>query len=80
MAWTYMFLVVIQLLYVIDPPGRSLGIDAFSGDDRPLHALPCFRLSHKSRRLKNNKTLHFGPADTALIRRNRIRSSRPAAA
>jgi len=22
--WTYMFLVVIQLLYVLDPPGRSL--------------------------------------------------------
>ena len=26
--WTYMFLVVLQLIYVIDPPGRSLGIDA----------------------------------------------------
>ena len=26
--WTYMFLVVIQLLFVIDPPGRSLGTDA----------------------------------------------------
>jgi uncharacterized membrane protein YphA (DoxX/SURF4 family) len=26
--WTYMFLVVIQLLFVIDPPGRSLGVDA----------------------------------------------------
>ena len=25
--WTYMFLVVIQLLFVIDPPGRSLGLD-----------------------------------------------------
>jgi uncharacterized membrane protein YphA (DoxX/SURF4 family) len=25
--WTYMFLVVIQLLFVISPPGRSLGID-----------------------------------------------------
>jgi uncharacterized membrane protein YphA (DoxX/SURF4 family) len=25
--WTYMFLVVIQLLFLIDPPGRSLGID-----------------------------------------------------
>jgi hypothetical protein len=23
-----MFLVVIQLLYVLDPPGRSLGVDA----------------------------------------------------
>ena len=28
--WTYMFLVVIQLLYVIDPPGRSLGVDALA--------------------------------------------------
>jgi choline-glycine betaine transporter len=28
MAWTYMFLVVIQLIYLIDPPGRSLGVDA----------------------------------------------------
>ncbi len=27
--WTYMFLVVLQLIYLIDPPGRSLGIDAF---------------------------------------------------
>ena len=26
--WTYMFLVVIQLVYLIDPPGRSLGVDA----------------------------------------------------
>ena len=26
--WTYMFLVVIQLLFLIDPPGRSLGVDA----------------------------------------------------
>ena len=26
--WTYMFLVVIQLVYLIDPPGRSLGFDA----------------------------------------------------
>ena len=26
--WTYMFLVVIQLIYLINPPGRSLGIDA----------------------------------------------------
>jgi len=26
--WTYMFLVVIQLIFVIDPPGRSLGVDA----------------------------------------------------
>jgi uncharacterized membrane protein YphA (DoxX/SURF4 family) len=27
-TWTYMFLVVIQLLFLIDPPGRSLGVDA----------------------------------------------------
>jgi uncharacterized membrane protein YphA (DoxX/SURF4 family) len=26
--WTYMFLVVLQLIYLIDPPGRSLGVDA----------------------------------------------------
>ncbi|MGI8525237.1 MAG: DoxX family protein [Pseudolabrys sp.] len=26
--WTYVFLVVIELLFVLDPPGRSLGIDA----------------------------------------------------
>jgi uncharacterized membrane protein YphA (DoxX/SURF4 family) len=26
--WTYMFLVVIQMLFAIDPPGRSLGVDA----------------------------------------------------
>ena len=25
--WTYMFLVIIQLLFVIDPPGRVLGVD-----------------------------------------------------
>jgi uncharacterized membrane protein YphA (DoxX/SURF4 family) len=25
--WTYMFLVVIQLLFLIDPPGRALGAD-----------------------------------------------------
>ncbi|HUN44501.1 MAG TPA: DoxX family membrane protein [Acetobacteraceae bacterium] len=25
--WTYMFLVIIQALYVIDPPGRTLGAD-----------------------------------------------------
>jgi uncharacterized membrane protein YphA (DoxX/SURF4 family) len=28
--WTYMFLVVIQLIFVIDPPGRSLGVDALA--------------------------------------------------
>jgi uncharacterized membrane protein YphA (DoxX/SURF4 family) len=26
--WTYMFLVIIQARYVIDPPGKSLGVDA----------------------------------------------------
>lgn len=26
--WTYGFLIIIQLLFVIDPPGRSLGADA----------------------------------------------------
>ena len=26
--WTYFFLIVIQLLFVIDPPGRCLGLDA----------------------------------------------------
>ena len=26
--WTYGFLIIIQLLFVIDPPGRSLGFDA----------------------------------------------------
>ena len=26
--WTYGFLVIIQLLFVLDPPGRSLGADA----------------------------------------------------
>ncbi len=26
--WTYMFLVIIQVLFVIDPPGRALGADA----------------------------------------------------
>jgi uncharacterized membrane protein YphA (DoxX/SURF4 family) len=25
--WTYMFLVILQLIYLIDPPGRSLGVD-----------------------------------------------------
>jgi uncharacterized membrane protein YphA (DoxX/SURF4 family) len=26
--WTYFFLIVIQFLFVIDPPGRCLGVDA----------------------------------------------------
>jgi uncharacterized membrane protein YphA (DoxX/SURF4 family) len=32
--WTYMFLVVIQLLFVLDPPGRSLGADALLAHPR----------------------------------------------
>jgi uncharacterized membrane protein YphA (DoxX/SURF4 family) len=28
--WTYMFLVIIQFLFVVDPPGRSLGADALA--------------------------------------------------
>ena len=28
--WTYGFLVVIQLLFLVDPPGRSLGLDALA--------------------------------------------------
>jgi uncharacterized membrane protein YphA (DoxX/SURF4 family) len=29
--WTYMFLVIIQALFAIDPPGRCLGADALAG-------------------------------------------------
>ena len=29
--WTYFFLIVIQLMFVIDPPGRSLGADMLGG-------------------------------------------------
>jgi uncharacterized membrane protein YphA (DoxX/SURF4 family) len=32
--WTYMFLVAIQALFVLDPPGRSLGADALLRDRR----------------------------------------------
>ena len=28
--WTYMFLVVLQMIFLINPPGRSLGIDALA--------------------------------------------------
>src|SRR5690349_21224015 len=28
--WTYMFLIMIQALFVIDPPGRVLGVDALA--------------------------------------------------
>ena len=40
--WTYMFLVVIQAWFVIDPPGRALGADALlrrRGTPRPAGAL-----------------------------------------
>ena len=42
--WTYMFLVVIQLLFVIDPPGRSLGIDAllWRGEGASRKGTPLF--------------------------------------
>ena len=29
--WTYMFLLIIQALFVIDPPGRVLGADVWLG-------------------------------------------------
>ena len=28
--WTYMFLVVLQLIFLLNPPGRSLGVDAIA--------------------------------------------------
>jgi uncharacterized membrane protein YphA (DoxX/SURF4 family) len=34
--WTYGFLVIIQLLFVVDPPGRSLGVDVVLRHRRPL--------------------------------------------
>jgi uncharacterized membrane protein YphA (DoxX/SURF4 family) len=33
--WTYMFLVVLELLFLIDPPGRSLGVDALLAMRKP---------------------------------------------
>ena len=36
--WTYMFLVVLQLIFLINPPGRSLGIDALAWGVRARHA------------------------------------------
>ncbi len=32
--WTYMFLIVVQALFILDPPGRSLGLDALLGPRR----------------------------------------------
>jgi len=37
--WTYMFLIIIQLLFVIDPPGRDLGADAVLRHRRRLSPL-----------------------------------------
>lgn len=39
--WTYFFLVVIQILFVIDPPGRRLGADVLAA--RRLGKLSAFR-------------------------------------
>ena len=33
--WTYMFLVVLELMYLTDPPGRSLGADALLAARKP---------------------------------------------
>ena len=32
--WTYAFLVMLELLFLIDPPGRSLGVDGLTGARR----------------------------------------------
>jgi hypothetical protein len=37
--WTYGFLVILQLLFAIDPPGRSLGIDTLVRKRRTAVAL-----------------------------------------
>jgi len=37
--WTYGFLIIIQLLFVLDPPGRSLGGDVVLRQHRRLYAL-----------------------------------------
>jgi uncharacterized membrane protein YphA (DoxX/SURF4 family) len=37
--WTYGFLVIIQFIFVLDPPGRSLGIDAVLRRQRRLPVL-----------------------------------------
>ena len=39
--WTYFFLIVIQALFVLDPPGQSLGADALIGlSSRKASAAP----------------------------------------
>lgn len=37
--WTYGFLVIIQALFLLDPPGRSLGVDALLRHRRRLPAV-----------------------------------------
>lgn len=37
--WTYGFLVIIQCLFVLEPPGRSLGMDVVLGQRRPVPVL-----------------------------------------
>jgi uncharacterized membrane protein YphA (DoxX/SURF4 family) len=36
--WTYGFLIIIQLVFVLDPPGRSLGVDVLLRQRRRLSA------------------------------------------
>lgn len=53
--WTYFFLIVIQSLFVIDPPGRSLGADALIGraiaDRRFMGVIPAKAGTQGGRRL-----------------------------
>ena len=52
MAVDYGFLVMLQLLFIIDPPGRSLGIDAMMRcRDTPSSQCSPHRQHGKSRRL-----------------------------
>jgi len=37
--WTYGFLVILQLLFIIDPPGRCLGFDALMRTRRPISTI-----------------------------------------
>ena len=37
--WTYAFLAILQLGFLIDPPGRSLGADALLHRRRPISRL-----------------------------------------
>jgi len=47
--WTYGFLVIIQSHYILDPPGRSLGVDAILRQRRRLPALLA-RIIHRTAR------------------------------